>query len=67
MKQEIISRVALGQVGGVVRMLKCGHDVTEPKGSKAKDAKFALCKECDKLLVKFVTASTPVTSLDPVD
>lgn len=33
----------------VVRTLACGHRHVEPDGGRAKDAQFALCRECAAL------------------
>ncbi len=55
MKQEIVSREKLAVGAGrtvrfaTLRMLKCGHEQVEPKGGKAKDAKFAQCEKCDTI------------------
>lgn len=47
-----------------MRTLACGHQMVEPSGGKAKDARFALCRQCVK---QPELKASVVTTLDPVD
>lgn len=43
-KRSIVSRSQ--QLRGVIRTLECGHEQREPDGGEARNAHYALCREC---------------------
>lgn len=50
-----------------VRTLACGHQHVEPDGGRAKDAQFALCRECVLGRTLQRAGFRGVTTLDPED